>query len=205
MRGRARGAVLADLLHRAVCRGQIPLDRRVHASSLETAVYLFAVPHSHHQHKQDLVAYLVDHTVALAGPDIDPEESLLRFQLLHALGAWILFQQEQVPEYVFPNVRIELAKVPLRGWSKLNLVGQSSLPRPLHKLSEGKPPSRFRQGGAGFLNVKVILFLAGEALQPAQVLHGYDGGHVLTTPGHDRALLRIGSAIHDIRELVPSL
>ena len=52
------------------------------------------------------------------------------------MRTWILFEAENIPVDLPPDVRIELADVPFGGGSDFNAVGQDSVPKFPHKVTE---------------------------------------------------------------------
>jgi hypothetical protein len=84
---------------------------------------LLSVTYLHHQDEEDLILNLVDDAVVLPGPHVDPIQLLLCLHLLHSVRTRIFFQTEEVPVYLLPDIRIELAKISLRGGSDFNPVG----------------------------------------------------------------------------------
>lgn len=92
--------------------------------SLQVAVDLFPVSHSHDEHDENLVPDLVDHAVVLAWAYIQAVELFFGFELLHSVGAGIVFQPEDVAGNVLSDVGIELAYIPFGGGREFNAVGQ---------------------------------------------------------------------------------
>jgi hypothetical protein len=52
------------------------------------------------------------------------------------MRTWILFEAENVAVHLPADVRIELADVPFGGGSDFNAVGQDSVPKFPHKVTE---------------------------------------------------------------------
>src|SRR5450759_158675 len=121
------------------------------------------------------------------------------------MRTWILFEAENVAVHLPADVRIELADVPFGGGSDFNAVGQDSVPKFPHKVTECDGPLffRFRQSCAGVFQVDSVHFLLGQTLQQTEVFYRDDGGQVLPTAGDNCPLLSVGGAVYDVRKLCP--
>lgn len=182
-------------------------SREVGALSAETPVDLFPVPHLDHKDEEDLILNLVDDAVVLSRPDVDAVELLLRCEPFHPVRAGILLQPEEVRANNLTDMRVQLPNVPLGGWGQFDSTGQASVSQLANEVPEGGSPLllRFLQSSPGVFEVLTVHLRLRQALQKAEVFYGNDGGQVLSPAGHDRPLLAVGGAVHDIRKLLPSL
>jgi hypothetical protein len=159
-------------------------------------VYVLAVSHPQYQNEEHRVLNLIDGTIVLPGSDAYAVELLPGFELLQA---------QEVAVDLLSDVRIEPAKVSLRGGSGFNTVGRNSVPELAHEFTKGNRTLLLRlfQCCAGAFEVDSVHLLAGKAFQQAEVFDGDNGSQVFPTTGYDGPLFAEGSAVDEIGELLP--
>jgi hypothetical protein len=108
----------------------------------------------------------------------------------------ILFEAENVLDYLPSDVRIKLAEV---------LLGQDSVSEFPHEVAKRHGPLLLGifQGGTSVFKVDSVHFLPGQALQQAEVIHRNDGGQVLPAAGDNGPLLPVSGAVYEFGKLFP--
>jgi hypothetical protein len=117
----------------------------------------------------------------------------------------ILFEAENVLDYLLSDVWIKLAEVPLSGGSDFNAVGQDSVSEFSHEVAKRHGPllKGLFQSGTSVFEVDSVHFLPGQALQEAEVIHRNDGGQVLPAAGDNGPLLPVSGAVYEFGKLFP--
>lgn len=105
-----------------------------------------------------------------------------------------------------PDSGIEAPQFPLGGGCDFHAVLQGLLPEFATEFFQGDRSLLFgfAERVASVFDIQPVRAGPAQVLKEMEILNGDDGGQVLSTPGDNRALLRVGGAVYDAGEVLAS-